>query len=141
VLSSSLLLAAGLVACASASEDTSDGELRIDGKVVNQLTPKDRHIAMVFQTYALYPHMTVRQNIAFPLKMARVPQDDIGRRVKDAADLLEITEQLDRKPANLSGGQRQRVAMGRAIVRNPQVFLMDEPLSNLMPSFVCRCGQ
>jgi multiple sugar transport system ATP-binding protein len=112
-------------------EDISSGEMRINGKVVNLLSPKDRDIAMVFQTYALYPHMTVRQNMAFPLKIARLPQDEIDRRVKEAAELLEITEQLDRKPANLSGGQRQRVAMGRAIVRNPQAFLMDEPLSNL----------
>ncbi|MBV9820827.1 MAG: ATP-binding cassette domain-containing protein, partial [Actinobacteria bacterium] len=87
--------------------------------------------AMVFQTYALYPHMTVRQNMAFPLKIARTPQDEIDRRVKEAAELLELNDHLDRKPANLSGGQRQRVAMGRAIVRNPQAFLMDEPLSNL----------
>jgi multiple sugar transport system ATP-binding protein len=112
-------------------EDISDGELRMNTKVVNQLSPKDRDIAMVFQTYALYPHMTVRQNMAFPLKIAHVPQDDIDRRVKEAAELLELNDHLDRKPANLSGGQRQRVAMGRAIVRNPQAFLMDEPLSNL----------
>jgi multiple sugar transport system ATP-binding protein len=112
-------------------EDISDGELRMNGKVVNLLSPKDRDIAMVFQTYALYPHMTVRQNMAFPLKIAKVPQDEIDRRVKEAADLLELNEHLDRKPANLSGGQRQRVAMGRAIVRSPQAFLMDEPLSNL----------
>jgi multiple sugar transport system ATP-binding protein len=112
-------------------EDISDGELRMNTKLVNQLSPKDRDIAMVFQTYALYPHMTVRQNMAFPLKIAHVPQDEAERRVKEAADLLELNDHLDRKPANLSGGQRQRVAMGRAIVRNPQAFLMDEPLSNL----------
>jgi multiple sugar transport system ATP-binding protein len=112
-------------------EDISSGDLRMNGKVVNQLSPKDRDIAMVFQTYALYPHMTVRENMAFPLKIAHMPRDEADRRVKEAAELLELTEHLDRKPANLSGGQRQRVAMGRAIVRNPQAFLMDEPLSNL----------
>ncbi len=112
-------------------EDISSGDLRMDGKVVNQLSPKDRDIAMVFQTYALYPHMTVRENMAFPLKIAHVPHDEADSRVKKAAELLELTEHLDRKPANLSGGQRQRVAMGRAIVRDPQAFLMDEPLSNL----------
>jgi multiple sugar transport system ATP-binding protein len=112
-------------------EDISAGDLRMGGKVVNQLSPKDRDIAMVFQTYALYPHMTVRQNMAFPLKIAHVAQGEMDRRVQEAADLLELTEHLDRKPANLSGGQRQRVAMGRAIVRDPQAFLMDEPLSNL----------
>jgi len=112
-------------------EDISAGELRIDGKVVNQLTPKDRDIAMVFQNYALYPHMTVRQNMSFALRLAHMPHAEIDQRVTEAATMLELTEHLDRKPANLSGGQRQRVAMGRAIVRNPKAFLMDEPLSNL----------
>jgi len=112
-------------------EDITDGELRIGGRVVNELSPKDRDIAMVFQNYALYPHMTVRNNMAFALKLAKVDRAEIGRKVADAARLLELTELLDRKPANLSGGQRQRVAMGRAIVRSPQAFLMDEPLSNL----------
>jgi multiple sugar transport system ATP-binding protein len=112
-------------------EDISEGELRIGGRVVNQLSPKDRDIAMVFQSYALYPHMTVRENLAFALKLAHVDRAEIDRKVNHAAELLELTELLDRKPANLSGGQRQRVAMGRAIVRSPQAFLMDEPLSNL----------
>jgi multiple sugar transport system ATP-binding protein len=112
-------------------EDISEGQLRIGGRVVNQLAPKDRDIAMVFQNYALYPHMTVRENMGFALKLARVDRAEIDRKVDQAADLLELAELLDRKPANLSGGQRQRVAMGRAIVRSPQVFLMDEPLSNL----------
>ena len=112
-------------------EDISEGEIRIGGRVVNQLTPRDRDIAMVFQTYALYPHMTVRDNMAFGLKLAKVDRAEIDRKVNQAAELLELTELLDRKPANLSGGQRQRVAMGRAIVRSPQAFLMDEPLSNL----------
>ena len=112
-------------------EDISEGELRIGGRVVNQLAPKDRDIAMVFQSYALYPHMTVRENMAFGLKLAHADRADIDREVRQAAELLELTELLDRKPANLSGGQRQRVAMGRAIVRSPQAFLMDEPLSNL----------
>ena len=112
-------------------EDISDGQLRIGGRVVNQLSPKDRDIAMVFQDYALYPHMTVRGNMAFGLKLAKVDQAEIDRKVNQAAELLELSGLLDRKPANLSGGQRQRVAMGRAIVRSPQVFLMDEPLSNL----------
>ena len=112
-------------------EDITEGELRIGGRVVNQLAPKDRDIAMVFQSYALYPHMTVRENMAFSLKLAHVDRAEIDRKVDRAAELLELTELLDRKPANLSGGQRQRVAMGRAIVRQPKAFLMDEPLSNL----------
>jgi len=112
-------------------EDISEGELRIDGKVVNNIAPKDRDIAMVFQSYALYPHMTVRENMAFALKLAKAPKAEIDRKVADVAKVLELEQFLDRKPANLSGGQRQRVAMGRAIVRNPKAFLMDEPLSNL----------
>src|SRR3984885_2945841 len=112
-------------------EDISAGELRIAGKVVNQVAPRDRDIAMVFQSYALYPHMTVRDNMGFALKLKKVPKADIDRKVGEAADILDLTEHLARKPANLSGGQRQRVAMGRAIVRDPAVFLMDEPLSNL----------
>jgi multiple sugar transport system ATP-binding protein len=112
-------------------EDISAGELRIGGRVVNQLAPKDRDIAMVFQNYALYPHMTVRDNMAFALKLAKLDRAEIDRKVEEAAKMLELTPFLDRKPANLSGGQRQRVAMGRAIVRSPQAFLMDEPLSNL----------
>ncbi|HEX8858329.1 MAG TPA: sn-glycerol-3-phosphate ABC transporter ATP-binding protein UgpC [Actinomycetes bacterium] len=112
-------------------EDISEGELRIGDRVVNQLSPKDRDIAMVFQDYALYPHMNVRDNMAFALKLAKTPREEIDQKVNHAAELLELTELLDRKPANLSGGQRQRVAMGRAIVRTPQAFLMDEPLSNL----------
>ncbi len=112
-------------------EDITEGELRIGGKVVNNMTPKDRDIAMVFQSYALYPHMTVRQNMGFALKLAKTPQNVINEKVEEAARILDLTQHLDRKPANLSGGQRQRVAMGRAIVRDPSVFLMDEPLSNL----------
>ena len=112
-------------------ETISGGEMRIGDRVVNTLEPKDRDIAMVFQSYALYPHLTVRDNIAFALKLAKMPKDEIERRVADAARTLELTDNLDRRPAQLSGGQRQRVAMGRAIVRQPQAFLMDEPLSNL----------
>jgi multiple sugar transport system ATP-binding protein len=112
-------------------EDISDGELRIGGQVVNNKAPKDRDIAMVFQSYALYPHMTVRENMAFALKLAKTPQETIDKKVNEAARVLDLTQHLDRKPANLSGGQRQRVAMGRAIVRDPAAFLMDEPLSNL----------
>ncbi|WP_100467172.1 ABC transporter ATP-binding protein [Mycobacteroides abscessus] len=112
-------------------EDISSGELTIAGERVNEKAPKDRDIAMVFQSYALYPHMTVRQNIAFPLTLAKMSKDDINTKVAEAAKILDLTDYLDRKPANLSGGQRQRVAMGRAIVRSPKAFLMDEPLSNL----------
>jgi multiple sugar transport system ATP-binding protein len=112
-------------------EDISGGELRIAGEVVNDKAPKDRDIAMVFQSYALYPHMTVRENMGFALKLAKVDQAEINKKVEDAARVLDLTAHLDRKPANLSGGQRQRVAMGRAIVRDPKAFLMDEPLSNL----------
>jgi multiple sugar transport system ATP-binding protein len=112
-------------------EDISSGELRIGGQRVNEKAPKDRDIAMVFQSYALYPHMTVRQNIAFPLTLAKVKKTEIATKVEEAAKVLGLTELLDRKPGQLSGGQRQRVAMGRAIVRNPKAFLMDEPLSNL----------
>ena len=112
-------------------EDISSGELSIGGERVNEKAPKDRDIAMVFQSYALYPHMTVRQNIAFPLTLAKVSKADVATKVEETAKVLDLTELLDRKPAQLSGGQRQRVAMGRAIVRDPKAFLMDEPLSNL----------
>jgi multiple sugar transport system ATP-binding protein len=112
-------------------EDITAGELRIGGEVVNKKAPRDRDIAMVFQSYALYPHMTVRDNIAFALKLAKRPKEEIDAKVNEAADILDLQNHLERKPANLSGGQRQRVAMGRAIVRNPKAFLMDEPLSNL----------
>ncbi len=122
--STALRMVAGL-------EDISSGELKIGGTVVNDRAPKDRDIAMVFQNYALYPHMTVRENMGFALKLAKVPQAEIDQKVTEAAKILDLEPHLDRKPANLSGGQRQRVAMGRAIVRSPSVFLMDEPLSNL----------
>jgi multiple sugar transport system ATP-binding protein len=112
-------------------EDISDGDLLIGGERVNDLAPRDRDIAMVFQNYALYPHMTVRENMGFALKLAKEPEGEIKRRVDEAAQILDLEAHLERKPANLSGGQRQRVAMGRAIVRSPKVFLMDEPLSNL----------
>lgn len=112
-------------------EDISSGELRIAGERVNEKAPKDRDIAMVFQSYALYPHMTVRQNIAFPLTLAKMRKADIAQKVSETAKILDLTNLLDRKPSQLSGGQRQRVAMGRAIVRDPKAFLMDEPLSNL----------
>ena len=112
-------------------EEISGGELYIDGKLMNDVAPKDRDIAMVFQSYALYPQMTVYQNMAFSLELRKTPKAEIDRKVREAAEILEITQYLDRKPAALSGGQRQRVAIGRAMVRDPKVFLMDEPLSNL----------
>src|SRR5678815_4117125 len=112
-------------------EDISDGDIMIGGDVVNDVPPKDRDIAMVFQNYALYPHMTVAENMSFGLRLKRYPKAEIKSRVDEAARMLDISELVDRKPKQLSGGQRQRVAMGRAIVRNPKVFLFDEPLSNL----------
>lgn len=112
-------------------EDITGGEIFIGDKKVNDVHPKDRDIAFVFQSYALYPHMTVRENIAFGLKMRKVDKEIIAKKVQEAAEILDLGEYLDRKPKQLSGGQRQRVALGRAIVRNPKVFLMDEPLSNL----------
>ncbi len=122
--STTLRMVAGL-------EEISGGDLYIDGNRMNDVAPKDRDIAMVFQSYALYPHMTVYDNMAFPLKLKKLPADEIDKIVRDAAETLDITQYLDRKPKALSGGQRQRVAIGRAIVRNPKVLLMDEPLSNL----------
>ncbi len=122
--STTLRMVAGL-------EDISEGDLLIDGKRMNDVEPKDRDIAMVFQNYALYPHMTVAENMAFALKLRKVPKEEIDKKVREAAEILDITQYLDRKPKALSGGQRQRVAIGRAIVRSPRVFLMDEPLSNL----------
>jgi multiple sugar transport system ATP-binding protein len=112
-------------------EEISEGEVKIDGETVNERAPKDRDIAMVFQNYALYPHMTVRENMGFALKLAGTERAEIDRKVEEAADILDLRQHLDRRPANLSGGQRQRVAMGRAIVRDPKAFLLDEPLSNL----------
>ncbi|MFZ0256431.1 MAG: sn-glycerol-3-phosphate ABC transporter ATP-binding protein UgpC [Gammaproteobacteria bacterium] len=112
-------------------EEISAGQIRVDGQAIDHIDPKDRNMAMVFQSYAIYPHMSVRDNLAFPLKMAKLPKQEIARRVHRAAQMLGLIEHLARKPASLSGGQRQRVAMGRAIVRDPKAFLMDEPLSNL----------
>src|ERR1043165_7588130 len=112
-------------------EDISEGDLVIGGERVNDLAPRDRDIAMVFQNYALYPHMTVRDNMGFALKLAKADKSEIDQKVGEAAKILDLEQHLERKPANLSGGQRQRVAMGRAIVRDPKAFLMDEPLSNL----------
>jgi multiple sugar transport system ATP-binding protein len=117
--------------CIAGLETPDEGEIYIGDRLVNDLPPKDRDIAMVFQSYALYPHMTVYDNLAFPLKMRKYPKDEIDKRVKEVARLLRIEDLLDRKPRQLSGGQQQRVALGRALVRNPQVWLMDEPLSNL----------
>ena len=122
--STTLRMVAGL-------EDISEGELYIDGKLCNDIAPKDRDIAMVFQNYALYPHMSVYDNMAFAMKMKKIPQDKIDKKVREVAQVLDITQYLERKPKALSGGQRQRVAIGRAMVRDPKVFLMDEPLSNL----------
>ena len=122
--STTLRMVAGL-------EEITEGELYIDGKLMNDVAPKDRDIAMVFQNYALYPHMTVYENMAFSLKLRKTPKAEIDKKVREAAEILDITQYLDRKPKALSGGQRQRVAIGRAIVRDPAVFLMDEPLSNL----------
>ena len=122
--STTLRMVAGL-------EEISGGELYIDGKLMNDVAPKDRDIAMVFQNYALYPHMTVYDNMAFSLKLRHTPKDEIDKKVREAAEILDITQYLERKPKALSGGQRQRVAIGRAIVRDPKVMLMDEPLSNL----------
>jgi len=122
--STTLRMVAGL-------EEISSGELYIDDKLCNDVAPKDRDIAMVFQNYALYPHMTVYENMAFSLKLKKLPKEEIDKKVREAAEILDITQYLDRKPKALSGGQRQRVAIGRAIVRNPKVLLMDEPLSNL----------
>ncbi|MBS1209749.1 MAG: hypothetical protein H6R19_2147, partial [Proteobacteria bacterium] len=122
--STTLRMVAGL-------EEISGGEILIDGRVINDLAPKDRNVAMVFQNYALYPHLNVRENISFGLRLNGVKKEAIAEAVKTAADILGLEPLLERKPSDLSGGQRQRVAMGRAIVRNPQVFLFDEPLSNL----------
>ena len=131
--STTLRMVAGL-------ETISDGDLLIGEEVVNDKSPRERDIAMVFQSYALYPHMTVYENMAFGLRIRKMADDEIDRRVREAATLLGLAELLERRPKALSGGQRQRVAMGRAVVREPSVFLFDEPLSNLDASSGCRCG-
>ena len=132
--STTLRMVAGL-------EEITEGEIRIAGQVVNNVPPKDRDIAMVFQNYALYPHMTVYKNMAFALKLRKFPKREIDERVREAAQILGIQELLERKPKALSGGQRQRVAVGRAIVRQPKAFLFDEPLSNLDAKLRERCGR
>ena len=122
-------------------EDISEGDLLIGGKRMNDVEPKDRDIAMVFQSYALYPHMTVYENMAFALKLRKVPKEEIDKKVREAAEILDITQYLERKPKALSGGQRQRVAIGRAIVRDPKVFLMDEPLGRAAVQPGCQAAQ
>ena len=121
-------------------EDITEGEMMIGDRLVNDLAPRDRNLAMVFQNYALYPHLSVYENIAFPLRLAHVPDAEIDTKVRDASKTLELDEHLERKPGNLSGGQRQRVAMGRAIVREADAFLFDEPLSNLDAKSMARCA-
>jgi multiple sugar transport system ATP-binding protein len=121
-------------------EEISDGAILIGGRVVNEISPKDRDVTMVFQNYALYPHMTVAQNLAFGLKLRKIDKSEVRRRVVAAASTLGLEDYLERKPGALSGGQRQRVAMGRAIVREPHAYLMDEPLSTSTLSCACRCG-
>ena len=121
-------------------ESISQGDLLIDGQVMNEVEPQDRNIAMVFQNYALYPHMTVKDNISYSLRIHKVPKDEIEARVSEIASMLNLEDLLDRRPNQLSGGQKQRVAMGRALIRKPRVFLMDEPLSNLMPSSGRKCA-
>ena len=132
--STALRMVAGL-------EDISEGDLVIGGERVNDLEPRDRDIAMVFQNYALYPHMTVRENMGFALKLAKVDEAEIDKKVREASEILELNQHLDRKPANLSGGQRQRVAMGRAIVRDPKASSWTSRCRTSTPSCACRCGR